>query len=114
ANYIFDWTHIVSPTMILDVRASFGRYTDSSPDSLLNSDVTAASLGMTGLPHSPSLAAGLPPRIEFGQFTSLFGSGSNKYSWTTNNQWDFAPSLTQTHGKHTRKYGFEFVYAGIG
>ena len=108
------WTHILSPSMILDIRASYGRFTDSSPDSLLDSSITAAFIGMTGLPHSPNFPRGLPPRIEWGQFTGLFGSGGNKYSWTTTNQWNMSPSLTQTHGKHTRKYGFEVVYAGIG
>jgi hypothetical protein len=115
-NYIADWTHILSPTMMLDVRASFGRFTSYFPNSLLDSNVTAASLGMTDMPVAPTFGKSLPPRIDFGSsmFSSLVGNGANQYSWSTNNQWDFAINVTQSQGKHTRKYGFEYVYASIG
>jgi hypothetical protein len=34
----------------------------------------------------------------------------NSYSWGTDNQWDLAPSMTHTRGKHTMHYGGEISY----
>ena len=116
-NYIADWTHILSATKILDVRLSFGRFTSYFPDGDLTSNVTAQSLGLTNIPAAPTIGKSLPPRIDFGQFSPLVGNSgtpSNQYTWQTTNQWDFSANLTQTIGKQTLKYGFEFVYAGVG
>ncbi|MDQ6706085.1 MAG: TonB-dependent receptor, partial [Acidobacteriota bacterium] len=38
----------------------------------------------------------------------------NSYTWSTQNQMDFAPSMTQIHGRHVLHFGLEFVYAALG
>ncbi len=109
-TYIADWTRILSPTMIFDFRMSFGRFTQYFPDGDRDTALTASSLGIT-LPHPATTKTDAAPRIQITNYTDIIG---NQYTWNTSNQWDFAPSVTQTSGTHTRHYGFEFVYAGIG
>lgn len=108
-TYIADWTHILGPTSILDVRISFGRYTSYFPDGARDTALTAQSLGMT-MPHPPTTKTDQAPRIQLNNYSDIIG---NNYTWGTQNQWDFAPSVTQTHGTHTLHWGFEFVYAGV-
>ncbi len=109
-NAIASYTRILSPTSILDIRASYGRFTSYFPDAL-TSGVTASSLGMTGLQHAPTSTLNVAPMIQIDDFTDLFGNGANLYTWATDNQWDFAPTLTLTHGAMTLRFGVEGVYA---
>jgi hypothetical protein len=113
-NMIADWTRILSPTAILDIRASFGRFTSYFPDTDLTSGLTAQALGMTNLIHAPTSTQGYPPRIVIDQFSNLFGNGSNLFTWGTDNQWNVAPTLTVTRGKQTIKMGVDLVYAMQG
>src|SRR5262249_56199648 len=55
------------------------------------------------------------PRIQVGDFTGLFASvGGDLFTWSTNNQWDLAPSLTMTRGRHTLRFGGEVLYYATG
>ena len=115
-NYIASYTHILSPTALFDMHASFARYTDYSPRQDITSGVTPQTLGMTNLIHAPTTTANYPPEFLFGSdFTDLFGlsSNANEFNWESDNQWDFAPTLTLTRGKHTLKAGLIFNYAAI-
>src|SRR5262249_26469727 len=68
--------------------------------------ISAASVGMTNMPHAPTVSAGVIPNINIGGFTgALFGSGS--YSWSPYNRWFFVPSVTTSHGRHSIRYGGE-------
>ncbi|MCU1263643.1 MAG: hypothetical protein JWO80_6528, partial [Bryobacterales bacterium] len=119
-NLITAWTRVLSSTAVLDIRASFGRFTQYFPDTQLTSGVTAASLGMTGLPHAPTSNFGAPPRVVIDQFSDLFGVGGsngspgNLYTWSTDNQWNVAPTITMTRGSKTIKFGLDLVYAMQG
>jgi hypothetical protein len=115
-NYITTYTHIISPTALFDVRASFGRYTDSSPRLDTTSGVTAQSLGMTGMIHAPTTTANYPPEFLFDQFTGIFGlsSNANQFNWRTENQWSFAPTLTLTRATHTIRNGVDLAFAAMG
>src|SRR5258708_4015398 len=112
-NIIADWTRILSPTAIFDLRASFGRFTQYFPDTNLNSTLTAKDLGIA-LPRPPTSTSTVPPRVTLDQFSDLFGNGTNLYTWATNNQWNVVPTLTFTRGTKTLKVGVDMVYAGIG
>ncbi|MBO0862527.1 MAG: TonB-dependent receptor [Chloracidobacterium sp.] len=106
-NAILSWTHVISPTAVLDVRGSFGRFTQITPGySDLN--LTATSLGMTDLVQSPSAPYDIAPQIN-GSYTRIFSSGS-VLSRTPFSQWNFTPSLSLTRGRHTLHTGFEFNY----
>ena len=117
-NLITAWTRILSSTAVLDVRASFGRFTQYFPNTDQTNGVTAASLGMTNPFHAPTNPQGSAPRIIIDQFTDLFGNGSNPgsnyYTWTTDNQWNIAPAITMTRGSKTIKFGLDMVYAMQG
>src|SRR4029079_390696 len=109
-NYILDWTHVISPTMVLDVRGSYGRFTSFFPR-YTDFDLTAQAVGMAQMIHAPSSTLTTVPRIQMGDFTTLFAAaGSSLFTWSTDNQWNLAPSLTLTRGRHTLRTGFEFNY----
>ena len=114
-NYIAAWTHVLSPTAVLDIRGSFGRFTSVFPR-YTDFDLTTDKIGMTGMIHAPTFNKNTVPVIRLGGFTQLFGlnGAGTLQSWNTYNQWNFAPSLTMTHGRHTIKVGFEYNYVARG
>jgi hypothetical protein len=113
-NAISSWTRILSPTAILDLRASFGRFTSVFPDADTASGITAQDLGMTGAVHAPTSTTNFPPRILVDQFSNLFGNGSDLYTWGTDDQWNIVPTVTMTRGTKTIKFGVDLVYAMRG
>jgi len=113
-NGILSWTHVISPTAIFDLRASFGRFWQTFPNTSLEADVTAQSLGMTGMIQAPTSPAPRPPRISINQFTDLFGNGSNVQTFKAENQWNLVPTLTWTTGAKTLRFGLDLVYAAVG
>jgi Carboxypeptidase regulatory-like domain/TonB-dependent Receptor Plug Domain len=121
-NYIISWTRVISPTTLLDVRASYGRFTSYFPR-WTDFELTAQDVGMTQMITAPSTDLRSVPRIRLGsntagdptQFTGLFASvGDHLFTWNTDNQWNLAPSLTQTRGRHTLRIGGEVVYYARG
>src|SRR5206468_1137831 len=69
-NFIMAWTRILSPSKVLDVRASFSRFTSYFPDTDLTAGVTATSLGMKDFTHAPTSTLDAPPRILVDQFAN--------------------------------------------
>ncbi len=109
-NYVVDWTRVLSATAIWNMRASFGRFTEFFPESACLACLPASALGIH-LPSSASPAGDLAPHIDFGIYSSIIG---NSFAWSTENQFDLAPSLTLTRGRHILHFGFEFTRAGLG
>jgi hypothetical protein len=109
-----DETHVISPTMFLDVRANFFRFVQLSPGyNTAAQAITPQSVGITGITDAPTVSTQQIPNISIGNITGpLFGSGS--YSWSPYNSWDFTPSVTWTKGKHTIHFGFEMHYEAKG
>lgn len=112
-NGIADWTRILSPSMIFDLRASFGRFTSYFPDGNAASGVTAKDLGMNVI-HAPTSTTNFPPRFTIDQFSDLFGNSTNLYTWGTDNQWNIVPTITLTRGTKTIRFGVDLVYAMRG
>ena len=110
---IADWTRVLSPTAIFDLRASFGRFTQYFPDADTSTGITAGDLGMN-VPRAPTSRTAFPPRLLVDQFSNLFGNGSNLYTWSTDNQYNVVPTLTMTRGNKTLKFGVDLVYAMRG
>src|SRR5437764_1232926 len=97
-NYIADWTHILSPTTVLDVRGSYGRYTTTFPR-YTDPTFTADKLGISQAFNAPTGLLNTVPVINLVNYTQLFGLvNSNSLEFSTYNQWDFAPSVTMTRG----------------
>ncbi len=109
-----DETHVISSTMVLDLKASWWRFVQLTPGySTAAQGITAASLGMTNMPHAPTVSNGVVPNINIGGFTSpLFGSGS--YSWSPYSRWIFNPTLSWTKNRHQFRFGFETSYEAKG
>lgn len=113
-NIILDWTRILSPSAVLDVRASFGRFTSMFPYGLMDSGFTVNDLGMTKMIQAPTSHSKHPPRIQLDQYTDLFSNNANLYNWNTDNQWNLVPTITVTRGAKTIKTGLDLVYAARG
>jgi hypothetical protein len=109
-NYIAEFTHVISPTRVFNLHASFGRFTEFFPDASGDSDLTADDLGMTGMVHAPTVDTNAPPSFTVNTYGSIIG---NTYSWGTQNQWSVQPGLIETRGRHVIHYGFEWAYAAI-
>ncbi|MCI0388773.1 MAG: TonB-dependent receptor, partial [Acidobacteria bacterium] len=113
-NYVISWTHVVSPTTLLDVRGSYGRFTSFFPR-WTDFNLTAQDVGMTQMITAPSTELKSVPRMQVGDFTTLFAAaGGDLFTWSTDNQWNLAPSLTMTRGRHTLRTGGEVVYYARG
>lgn len=105
-NYIADWTHIVGASTVLDVRASFGRFTSIFPR-ISDWSFTAAKLGMTKMIHAPSVAFDIAPTFTMDNYSRVI---NNTIDWNSYNQYDLSPSLAVTKGKHSMHYGVTLNY----
>jgi len=114
-NYIAAWTHVLSPTSVFDVRGSYGRFTAMFPR-YTDFNLTADKLGITQVFHAPTYSKNTVPVIQVDGYTFLFGltGAGTLLSWNTYNQWNFAPSLTTTRGRHTVHTGIEWNYVARG
>ncbi len=112
--YVADWTHVVSPTTVLDIRGSFDRYTQLFPRHT-DFNFTASQLGISQNISAPTAGGNLAPVVNLSSYTQLFGLyNSDSINFSTYNQYDLSPSLTLIRGKHTIHTGFEFIYTMLG
>ena len=113
-----DETHVISPTMVLDIRANYMRFVQLSPGYTSQAQaITPQSIGMTGIKDAPTVTNQVIPNIDIVGFSTgspggFFGSGS--YSWSPYNSWQLTPNLTWTKGRHAFKAGFEYHYETRG
>jgi hypothetical protein len=110
-NYIMDYTRVLSPTAVLDIRGSFGRFTEFFPDGDADYTFTYDKLGIKNMPIPPTVDRKTAPVIRLDLYPDIIGTS---YSWNTSNHWDFAPSLTLTRGKQTWHMGYEYARLGRG
>jgi hypothetical protein len=110
-NWILDWTRVVSPTMVLDVQGSFGRFIQVTPGYTKEQRaLDYHTLGIKTLPISPGFSQyKVYPHISMSGGTGIFGSGNTSY-WQATNYWGFQPSVTMSRGKHTLRMGFQYRY----
>lgn len=111
-----DDTHVISPTMVLDIKASYFRFTQYNGNfSDAARRITPASIGMTQMPHSPAVSDSVIPSISIDGFTSpVFGPTGDSTTFAPYNRWILTPSLSWTKGKHSFHYGFETNYETRG
>jgi hypothetical protein len=109
-NLILDWTRVISSSAVLDVRASWGRFTQLTPG--YNSEalkLTKKDFGMTKMPSAPtSLSPDTIPGVTLDGYSTIFGNGSPVGTLTHTSQWNFNPSLTMTRGSHGIRTGVEY------
>ena len=110
-NYIFDFTRVWSPTMVMDIRGSFSRFTSIFPDGDQDFDFTYDKLGIKQFPIPPTVGRKTAPVFRLDLYPDIIGTSFN---WSTDNHMDFAPSVTMTKGKQTWHWGYEFAQIGRG
>jgi hypothetical protein len=109
-----DETHVISPTIVLDFRSNFMRFTQLTPGyNNQAQQITAQSVGIKGLIPAPTVADSRIPNINIDGISGpLFGSGSTSHQ--PYNSWDTTPSVSWTKGRHGLHFGFEFHYEARG
>lgn len=114
-----DLTHVFSPTLIGDFKASFNRFYEQAPDGNLNTQTDPSTIGLT-MPLPPTTAKHYLPEfgISDGWGTGLM-SGSTIFGNNLNNDvtntFTFDVDFTKTAGAHTLEFGGEideFQYGG--
>lgn len=105
-NIILGVTHIISNSMVLDLKASFGHtYTETPIGDAIQSNFSASNLGGLMMPANGSTAhQNLAPEITSSSYTQLFG---NTDSGTADADGDVEAAMTHTIGRHSLHYGFE-------
>jgi hypothetical protein len=112
-NVIADWTHVLSSTTVLDVRASFGRFIQTTPG-YSDFSINAKTLGMSGFTPAPTSPGDVAPSITLGNYSAPILSSGTAFSWNSYNQYNFTPSVTTTRGAHAIRAGFELNYVTNG
>jgi len=105
-NIILGLTHIISNSMVLDLKASFGHsHSETLIGDTIQSNFTASKLGGLTMPANGSTPhQNLAPQITATGYTTLFG---NTDSGSANADGDLGAGITQTIGHHTLHYGAE-------
>jgi hypothetical protein len=101
--YVLDWISTLTPTMIFNARASFGRYIES------NYGLIDQQFDMRSLGFPDSLVSALPYNPGFGYYTlsNYIELGKSGPSNNVTNTWSVAGSLTKVNGTHTTKVGYD-------
>jgi hypothetical protein len=102
-----DMTHIFSPTFLVDVKMTFSRFQDRSPNGDLNSTVTPESIGLN-MPKVPTSSRNLLPEITYNEiYPQTVGNnfGANVYNSSI-----LDVDFTKTTGRHTLHFGGEAGY----
>ena len=106
-NAILDLTHIFSPSMVLDLKASYGHITGiTSTGTAVQNNYLASNLGFNMPEVSTTPHQNIVPAISITGMTDLFG---NTQSGTAHADADFSGSVTQLIGRHNLHYGAEFM-----
>lgn len=117
-NEIVDLTHAFSPTLLADLRFSFSRAKDRSPNGGVAAGLatlTPQDLGITNYAVPPTTDKNMAPQINVGGLTGIIGN--SQFSDTghppLNEVYELAGSVTKAHGNHNFKMGGAFwqVYA---
>jgi len=114
-NQILDLTHTFKPTMVGDIRFSFSRSKDKAPNGGLaagTGKLTPGDLGLTNYPVPPTTDLNLAPQISNGDpVANIIGNSqfASTASPPLNETYELSPTMTQTIGKHTLRYGGQFM-----
>lgn len=103
-----DVTHTFSPKLFGDVRVSFNRAYNLSPNGALSAGLAKASASDLGLsmPAIPTTTADLAPEINVERYNVLYGNTKGISFFET---YVLQPSMTQVWGHHNLHYGVEFM-----
>ena len=105
---VLDLTHSFSNSIVGDVRGSYNRYSNPSPNGSVSAGLATLAPGDLGLnmPSIPTSSRNFAPQFTFADGYS--GVVGNTVGATIFETYDIGPSITQTIRKHTLHYGGEF------
>jgi hypothetical protein len=101
-----DYTHVFSPTLLVDVKLTYSRFQDHFPDGDLTSTATPQSIGLN-MPKVPTTSLDLLPQFYFSNYPQLVG---NSVSNDVYNSTILDVDFTKTWGRHTFHFGGEASY----
>ncbi|MBI3679910.1 MAG: TonB-dependent receptor [Acidobacteria bacterium] len=104
--YVADWTRVLNPRMVLDVRASFNHFWQNFPD-VSDFDYTYDKLGIKKVPQVDTFPSRLAPRVTVSDYNDILGNQFLNRS--SRSQIDFSAGLSHTKGSHSMKYGYEWA-----
>jgi hypothetical protein len=120
-NEMVNLTHTFSPTLLADIRFSFSRAKDRSPNGGLAAGLatlTPQDLGFTNYPVPPTTTKNQAPEIQFtgsGGATNIIGNSlfSDTGHPPMNEVFELAGSVSKAHGSHNFRMGGTFwqIYA---
>ena len=106
-NSVVDLTHIFSPSLVLDAKASYDRnYAINTNGLALKNNYVASNLGFNMPAVATALKQNIVPTLGISGMTNLFGDTQNG---SFHADAYFAGSLTQLFGRHSLHYGAEFM-----
>jgi hypothetical protein len=105
-NYIGSYDKTLSPTRLLHVQASFNRFVQNFPN-VSDPEFTWDKLGIKNIPLVPTYPTKAPPSVSVSGYTGVFGSQFINES--SRQQLNFQANVSQTSGRHSLKYGFEWA-----
>ncbi len=106
-NVIMDLTHVFSPSMVMDLKASYGHYTTSqTTGTALQNNYLASNLGFNMPVVGSTSHQNIVPTMTIEGMTQLFGNTQNGGA---NADADVSGSATQLIGRHSLHYGAEFL-----
>ncbi len=108
---VIDWTRVLSPAMVLDVRASHTRFWQNFPETS-DRNFTWDKLGIKNIPTPPTAEGKFAPRVQVNDYNDILGG--RILNWSSRDQIDFAPSVSMTRGRHGLKFGYEWALISRG
>lgn len=105
-NAITDLTHVFSPFLVGDLKASYGHYEAITYGDSFEHKVLASAYGFNMPMVGNANIQNLVPNLTVSGMSALF---SNSDSGGAAVDFDFSGSLTQVVGHHNLHYGFEFT-----
>jgi hypothetical protein len=117
-NVILNYTRVLSAASVFDIRASYYRFTQTSPgynDEALKLTATK-DFGMTQMVNPPTSKGDIVPGFSLpqtgttGGYGAVFGNGSPLGTWAPETTFNLAPSFNLTRGSHNLRLGFDYKY----
>ncbi len=108
-QYVGSNTRTLRPTLVNEARFGYNRFFNSIGTFLaFNTDVIS-SLGIAGFSGGPSVTWGIPNIVFQGDGFSSIGDSTDGPYANSNNSLQFIDNLSWIHGRHTFKFGGEFM-----
>ncbi|MBI1787485.1 MAG: TonB-dependent receptor, partial [Acidobacteria bacterium] len=103
---VVDWTRVISPATVLDIRLSHARFWQNFPETS-DQDFTWDKLGIRNIPTPPNATGRFAPRIRVNDYNDILGG--RILNWSSRDQIDFSPNISMTRGRHVLKAGYEWA-----